>query len=142
MTRLSDERIAEIKALCDYATIHEQFAMVSTVETSQLAEEVLELRDEITLLRFNKWDAKNGHKRTETDLEKFRAEVDLLRKSRNHASSLLDCSERLKIACEALQQMARFEPSTPFIPILIAQQALTKIGELKSPKQALEKGNG
>lgn len=35
-----------------------------------------ELEAELALLRFNKWDAENGHKRTETDLQEFREKIE------------------------------------------------------------------
>jgi hypothetical protein len=35
--------------------------------------------------------------------EKLRSEIDILRKSRNHASSLLDATDKLAIATEALR---------------------------------------
>lgn len=87
------------------------------------------------------------------DLRDARAELDTLRKSRNHASSYLDCSEHLKTARDALEFYAgarHFEDGIvsgtywcePIDTGQRAREALTKIGELKSPKQALEKGNG
>ena len=44
--------------------------------------EIEELRAENALLRFNKWDAENGHKRIDTAIEKFREKVEKLRAER------------------------------------------------------------
>lgn len=71
------------------------------------------------------------------ELDKTRGELSTLRKSRNHASSYLDCSGRLKIACEALKHIMDTEnisqPGDPFesYSLRVAREALTKIGELK-----------
>ena len=76
------------------------------------------------------------------DLKEARTELDTLRKSRNHASSYLDCSEHLKTARDALEFYAsarHFEDGItsgtywcePIDTGQRAREALTKIGELK-----------
>jgi len=55
-----------------------------------------------------------------------------------------EIENKLKIAVEALKECADFagytncEQNVPHV----VKEALAKIGELKSPKQAIEKGNG
>lgn len=108
---------------------------IAAQEKSDLILEINILRDRITTLQ---------------------DQLRTLRENRFHASSYLDCSERLKIACEALQwlreQGAKVWRRPSVYPQTIGyerspaewaiDEAIEKIGEVKSPKQALEKGNG
>lgn len=51
MTRLTDSRLTEIILQCDYATQHNQVAMVSTVEVAEVARELKQARAENARLR-------------------------------------------------------------------------------------------
>lgn len=42
---VSNERLAQIKVCCDYATMYNQMAMVSTEEVSNMARELLDWRE-------------------------------------------------------------------------------------------------
>lgn len=142
MTRLTDEELDATIAEYERRNVNgEFFGVVNKQGMENILYSLKQARSEIEYLKkvcYEKQAALLGSDvewmKCLAELNKTREELDTLRKSRNHASSLIDCSERLKIAKEAFSEIVFGIKYSQYIPSQVlryAEEALTKIGELK-----------
>jgi predicted nuclease with TOPRIM domain len=138
MTRISDERLDEIIFQCDYATKYNQFAAVSSADVAEVARELRMLRAENAKLNEYLEHQKECNRQSRkliSELEfvadKLREELSTLRKERFHASALLDCDAKLKVAVTAMKKCidsSHYEASLYGIIADHLEKALRQIG--------------